>query len=89
MHTQALLAAGANPKLKGSYGETPTWLAARWGTVSILKALLEAGGSLLDMDSEGQTPVAALCTCPISRLDDAEQRLELMVATELGLDISK
>jgi hypothetical protein len=37
--------------------ETPTWLAARWGTVNILAALLEKGGSLLETDSEGQTPV--------------------------------
>ncbi len=84
-----LLESHASPTLKGSYGETPTWLAARWGTLPILKLLVDAGGSLQDVDAEGVTAVLALVTCPSSRMDDAAARLKAMLEMDVGLDITK
>jgi hypothetical protein len=80
----ALLAAGADPNVKGDGGGTSVLWGAAFSTADILQLLMDGGGSVNEPDDSGWTPLIALVRCNAVH---AAARLQVLLACiELDLD---
>jgi ankyrin repeat protein len=80
----ALLAAGADANAKDNDAATLALWGAAFSTADILQLVIDAGGSVNEQDTYGQTPLIALV---MDNYGDVAARLQVLLAcTELDLD---